>query len=358
MRCVPTKGTCGSTCTQNGGRCVRNGTACCHKKDEDDKNNLVRDGGAAETGAENIADNANATIVDEGYLFYNGMTLRCTKAKCTKKCTESRGGFCMEGKCCYKKTENEAQSQCATEKKHVLKGRPIVAGQNTDDEHLHCTVGGSYLARCKGQACHCLNAGSGERIGKPKKVTSMDKINCDKEQNKTKPKRIRIIVKLSDNPLSAYGQPEKDAMKSALRDNLEKKYPVDAEIELYDGSVMANVNLGLCADDCAATAQTTDLFSISTAVVSEINEGSILFEVNGETIIPSGAAIQDIQTAEMLQNLEKEMTKTLEVTEKEMMVTIITVTAVVVVVLFVLGLAVACYGKDNPSYIYHLEGGR
>jgi hypothetical protein len=41
--------------------------------DEDDKNNLVRDGVAAEPGADNIADNANATIVDEGYLFYNGM---------------------------------------------------------------------------------------------------------------------------------------------------------------------------------------------------------------------------------------------------------------------------------------------
>ena len=31
-RCKRVNGTCGSDCTENGGKCVRNGTFCCYNK--------------------------------------------------------------------------------------------------------------------------------------------------------------------------------------------------------------------------------------------------------------------------------------------------------------------------------------
>lgn len=65
------------------------------------------------------------------------------------------------------------------------------------------------------------------------------------------------------------------------------------------------------------------------------------FEVNGEWIVLSDAAIRDIQTAEMLQVVEKDLQETIIETEDRMMITTLTVLAVVVTLL-VVGFAVAC----------------
>ncbi|XP_045210463.2 uncharacterized protein LOC123561863 [Mercenaria mercenaria] len=350
-------GSCGKKCTDGSGECIKD--RCCfrkqprHKGPDDDNNDDSddRQGGDGndfydDDSADSKDDNSRE---GEKYRDYNGMRVRCTGAKCSARSCKQRGGYCLTGKCCYEKTEHEAQSLCEKKRRLLaVKEKLTHVSSKNKIVRLNCTSAGSFLSRCQGNSCHCLNASSGEEIGQVKRAASFDKSTCDEEQNKTTARLLNLDTLVSNRSKNTFSEDELEEIKDQLEHEIERKFPVDAEARIYEGSTRADIQIKMCSFDCAATAETSDLYSICTEMVGEIEKGNIVLEVNGQQLIPSEAKITNITTTAMLEALGKEMENGYKETEDNKSTVIIAAVVVTVVVLLMsVGVACYCYSKNN-----------
>lgn len=267
---------------------------------------------------------------------------------------------------------SKAQSQCLKEKSIIeTEQRSRMLSNNgqavTDAVELKCSSSGGYEVMCRGAQCHCLNATTGEPVGSPVTETNINRVNCAQTQRKTQAKRLKVSLQVTDKPLEQLTIRQKEQIISKLKEEFEKRVPVSVKnITLYSGSTMADIEVENCVTDCQANAETTDLPSLVGTVVAEIDNGELEITAEGETFVPTAAAITGISTVEELEGPATEPTGPGSDDNKTTVI-IIVVVVVVVVALLAIGIAVYCFkqanksknkdipftdikGKDNPTY--------
>ncbi|WAR31030.1 VKTB-like protein [Mya arenaria] len=104
-------------------------------------------------------------------------------------------------------------------------------------KQYRCSEGGSFEALCEGNACFCVNATDGSKIGGAKSG-DIDSIDCEQEQKRSKPKYVKVkgIVAKNKNlaDLSAKAQQQ---IIDQIRKIIEEKGG-RATIKLMDGSII------------------------------------------------------------------------------------------------------------------------
>ncbi|XP_052789102.1 uncharacterized protein LOC128223771 [Mya arenaria] len=238
----------------------------------------------------------------------------------------------------------KAQSLCEmmkTEmamKQRANNGKANGQGAAPASKQYRCSEGGSFEALCEGNACFCVNATDGSKIGGAKSG-DIDSIDCEQEQKRSKPKYVKVkgIVAKNKNlaDLSAKAQQQ---IIDQIRKIIEEKGG-RATIKLMDGSIIYEATI---EEDGSGT----DVTSVSSSFVAQMNGGVEIMTDEGVIEIPTGtSSIAEFIIAEP--TTEKPPPNKDEKDDKT--VIIIVVVVVVVVALIAVCVAVYCYKKSKKT---------